>query len=309
MSGGAEGGLPEGGIPFEAMVESLYDGVYLVDHDRRILYWNQAAQRLTGYTKDEVLGRPCRDNLLCHVNDQGENLCIGRCPLAATLEDGGPREMLVHVHHRDGHRAPVNVRTAPLRDASGRVIAAVEVFNDASDQHALRERVEHLARLAYLDELTQLPNRRFADARLQSSLHELERYEWPFGLVLFNIDHFKRINDTYGHHVGDEVLTMVAKTLAAAVRAEDLVARWGGEEFVAIVKGGDSQTLEVSANRCRVLVSRSHLPSPCGDEISVTVSGGACMANPEDTAEALIGRADALLYRSKETGRDRVSIG
>ncbi len=308
MADGARSAFPANGVSFETMVESLYDGVYLVDPDRTILYWNQGAQRLTGYSREEVLGKHCRDNLLCHVNDDGESLCLGRCPLAATLEDGANREVLVHLHHRDGHRAPVNVRTAPVRDNAGNIIAAIEIFSSAADQHALLARLDELARMAYLDELSQLPNRRYAEARIQSSLHELDRYEWPFGFLMLDIDHFKRVNDVHGHAVGDEVIRMVARTLQAAARTEDLVARWGGEEFIAVLKGGDLESLEVTANRFRTLVGQSYLTAPSGGEVAVTISVGGCMATPRDNIAGLAARADALLYRSKENGRDRVTI-
>lgn len=115
------------------ILDQMYDGVYLVDTSRSILYWNQGAERISGFRADEVLGKRCSDNILMHVTDDGTNLCLNGCPLAATMEDGQLRESEIYLHHKEGHRVPVLVRTAPLRDAGGKTIGGAEVF---SDNHA-----------------------------------------------------------------------------------------------------------------------------------------------------------------------------
>src|SRR5512138_2173073 len=118
---------------YKNVIDNLYDGVYFVDRDRRITYWNKGAERITGYTAEHSIGRRCRDNLLNHVTANGIPLCQEHCPLAAVMEDGQEREAEVFLHHADGYRVPVLVRGAPLRDESGNIIGAVESFsNNAS---------------------------------------------------------------------------------------------------------------------------------------------------------------------------------
>jgi PAS domain S-box-containing protein len=191
---------------YRSVIENLHDGVYSTDLDRRITFWNNGAERLTGYSRDEVMGRPCSDNLLDHVDHHGVSLCKGLCPLAQTLADGLTREAEVYLRHRDGYRVPVSVRVSPIRDREGVVIGAVEVFSDVSTKRTLEEQVQTLQKMALIDPLTSLGNRRYLEMSLRSKLNELKRYGMPFGVLFLDVDRFKSVNDTYGHDVGDQIL-------------------------------------------------------------------------------------------------------
>ena len=121
----------------EALLEAMSEGVDAVDADRRITYWNSAAERLTGYRAVDVVGRLCRDNVLNHIDDVGTELCLADCPLMFTMRDGQARgEARLFLHHRDGHRVPVAVRVAALRSPEGTIVGAVEVFHDDSGYRA-----------------------------------------------------------------------------------------------------------------------------------------------------------------------------
>lgn len=292
---------------YENLLDNLYEGVYFVDPKRRILYWNKAAENLTGYAAGEVLGRHCWDNCLKHINQEGLHLCHASCPLAETMADGSPREAEIYLHHRQGHRVPVLVRVAPIRDSSEQIVGAVELFSDNSPKVALQQMVEDLQQLALIDSLVRLPNRGYLERTLQSSLDEMRRYKSTFGVLFLDIDHFKRINDTYGHDVGDQVLIMVARTLSNALRSFDTLGRWGGEEFVAIIKSVSSEQLYKIASKFRILVEQSSLDVESAT-VQVTISIGATLAQPGDTARSLLKRADQLLYQSKRMGRNRVSV-
>jgi diguanylate cyclase (GGDEF)-like protein len=143
--------------------------------------------------------------------------------------------------------------------------------------------------------------------KLQSRIDEMQRYGWPCGLIFLDIDNFKIVNDTYGHNVGDRVLMMVARTLSVNLRSHDLLGRYGGEEFVAIITNLNMAQLHSSANRLRLLVEKSSLDTEYST-IQVTVSIGATVVRPEDTVETAITRADLFMYNSKIGGRNRVSI-
>jgi diguanylate cyclase (GGDEF)-like protein/PAS domain S-box-containing protein len=289
---------------YEALLDGLFEGVYFVDRERRITFWNKAAARITGFSQDQVMGQRCRDGLLCHVDDAGNHLCQSGCPLAATMEDRQPRDAHVFVHHADGHRVPVRVASAPIVDAAGEVVGAVESFFEEVDWRANRDRAELLERYAFVDALTELPNRRHLEQQLASKIEELARYGWPCGVLLVDVDHFKRVNDAHGHAVGDAVLKMVARTLQGGVRSFDIVGRWGGEEFLAIVTNAPGDTLVVVAERMRALVAASSLREPVS--ISVTISIGAAAAGRGEPFADVIRRADENLYRAKERGRDIV---
>ena len=295
-------------ISYEKLLDSLFDGVYYVDLDRRIIFWNRAAERITGYRREEVMGSCCSDNLLRHTDEQGNELCLIGCPLQATVADGHTREANVYLHHKQGHRVPVSVRVSPVRDDTGAIIGGVEIFSDNSNLLQILREMERLKQDAYVDDLTGVGNRRFGEMTLNTRLYELRSFKTPFGVVFFDIDRFKRCNDTYGHAVGDEVLTMVARTAANVLRRMDSIARWGGEEFVVILPSIDAQTLHDVAERIRVFIEMSFLVTQ-GTTLNVTASLGATMALPDDTPETVIRRADGLMYASKEAGRNRVSTG
>jgi len=292
---------------FRGILDSLHDGVYFVDVNKRITYWNKGAERITGYESSEAVGISCSDNLLVHIDDKGINLCKTGCPLAQTLMDGRVRETEAYLQHKDGHRLPVLVRVSPLRNSGGRIVGAVETFSDNSSKAALLNRIDELQKESLLDPLTGLANRRCIDMKLHSRIDEMQRYGWPCGVLFLDIDNFKIVNDTYGHNVGDRVLMMVARTLSSNLRSHDLLGRYGGEEFVAIITNVNMAKLHSFADRLRLLVEKSSLDTEYST-IRVTVSVGATLVRPEDTIEAAITRADLFMYNSKIGGRNRISI-
>jgi len=293
--------------PHRAILDQLHEGVYLVDRNRMISYWNSGAERISGYGSDEVVGSSCADKFLVHVDDAGRSLCHSACPLAQTMQDRQTREANVYLHHKQGHRVPVSVRTAPLEDDAGRVIGGIEVFRENLARSELQEEIETLRRLALQDQLTEIGNRRYAEMALKSRHSELERYGWPYGVLLMDIDHFKSFNDTYGHDIGDRVLKMVATTLVSNVRVLDIVGRWGGEEFLVVIEKVDSMDLADKAERLRALVAASGL-SIDGTPLSVTISIGGALAQDGEEIDDVVKRADESLYKSKATGRNRVMI-
>jgi diguanylate cyclase (GGDEF)-like protein/PAS domain S-box-containing protein len=296
------------GISHEKLLESLFDGVYFVDLERKITFWNKAAERITGYTREEVIGKRCSDNLLRHVDDKGRELCLAGCPLKETIEDGGVREAHVFLHHKQGHRVPVSVRVTPVRDDDGRIMGGVEIFSDNSNLLQILHEMECLKQDVYVDELTKVGNRRYSEMTLHTRFYELASFSAPFGVIFLDIDNFKQCNDRYGHKTGDEVLVIVARTIANILRRMDTIARWGGEEFVIILPNIEGDVLVEVAQRIRAFIEGSFLMAG-GEMLRVTASLGATMALPDDTPESIVQRADRLMYASKMAGKNRVTFG
>ena len=295
-----------GPISGDKLLDSLFDGVYFVDTERRITYWNSAAERISGYSRNEVLGTSCADNLLRHVDGAGCELCDGGCPLSGTMGDGKAREAPVFLHHRFGHRVPVSVRTAAVYDESGEVMGAVEIFSDNSSSLQILLEYEKLKQDAFIDPLTGIGNRRYGEMTLSTRIYDLQTHAVPFGLLFVDIDHFKRFNDLYGHKTGDDVLAMVAKSISVSLRKIDVVARWGGEEFVVILPGATDVVARAVAERIRMLIEKSFIMAD-GDKLSVTLSVGATMSQSDDNVRTVVARADRNMYQSKELGRNRVT--
>ena len=295
-------------VSSETILENLFDGVYLVGKDKHITVWNKGAERITGFEKKEVVGKGCADNILRHIDAEGRELCVSECPLSFTLADGIIREDNVYLRHKQGHRLPVSVRISPVRNDQGEIIGAIEVFTDNSSSIQLLKELELLKQEAYLDSLTGIGNRRYADITLQTRIHEYQNHGIGFGVIFLDIDHFKVCNDTYGHKTGDDVLVMVGKTIAGLLRNSDIVARWGGEEFVILLPTINASFLKTISQRIKIFIQRSYIMVGT-TKISVTASLGATLGILGDTPETIIQRADSLMYVSKESGRNCVTIG
>jgi len=295
---------------YKKIIDNLYDGVYFVDRDRVITYWNKGAERISGYTSQQMIGRSCRDNLLNYVNLKGEQLCITHCPLAACMQDGKTREIDVFLHHADGHRVPVLVRAEPLMDGEGNIIGAVETFTRDTGVMGVHQELHELRHTVIKDKLTGIWNRRYLDACLRAAVAEMAPLKGLLtGLLFIDIDHFKQINDTYGHESGDRVLQMVAATLQNNLRKNDVLGRWGGEEFLVILNDLVTRdALKFIADKIRMLVANSRLDLPT-ISLTTTISLGATLLLPGDSIESVVNRTDRLMYKSKKAGRNKVSVG
>ena len=287
---------------YKNILENIKDGVYFVDKDRKITFWNKGAEIITGFEANEVTGCHCFDNILNHMDEDAVQLCKNGCPLQKTLEDGEERNTVVYLDHKEGQRLKTHVHVVPIYEGD-EIIGAVETFSTDEEKTQLIQHLDELKELAYYDQLTGLPNRRYLDNRLD---HLIECNE-SFGIGIIDVDLFKKFNDNYGHDVGDEVLIMLAKVFKATLRGHDFIGRWGGEEFVVVIKDVNNETFLTALERIRLLVEKSSLRQ-YDPALKVTISIGATLAGDE-TKEKMFKRADELLYKSKENGRNRVTIG
>ena len=287
------------------MFDNVNDGVYFVDLGKKITFWNKAADRLTGYSSAEVAGHTCSDNILVHVDESGKQLYLDGCPLRAAMTDGVYREAHVFLRHKNGYRIPMFVKVQPIRNELGEIVGGMETFTDDSYLRSLESRVSDLERLSLIDALTGAGNRRFADITLNTRIGDFKRYGWPFGVVLFDIDDFKIVNDDRGHKAGDEVLRMLTMKVRGTIREpRSSLFRWGGEEFLVVTSNIGLAAIGSLAERIRALVASSALPLQNGP-LSITISAGATTAGAGDDPERIITRADALLYDAKKSGKNR----
>ena len=293
---------------YKGLLDNMFDGVYFVDLTRKITYWNAGAERLSGFTADEVVGRRCSNNVLRHVDAEGHHLCVTGCPLKAVMQDGKIREAEVYMHHKDGQRVPVVVRGVPITDDDGEIVGAVEVFVPGRAATRAEELIEELKQEALHDPLTGLGNRRYGQSNLESMIRWATEESGEAGLLFVDIDFFKKVNDEYGHTAGDEVLKMVGNTLLNGVRRGDMVSRWGGEEFVILLPKANREAVAATAERLRMLVENSWVTRD-RQMIKVTISLGGCLVREGDTEDSVLTRADERLYSSKETGRNKVTLG
>ena len=286
----------------EATLQAVADGIVMCDATRTITAFNPIAAELTGWTETEALGQPLQQVLRLRSAE-------GDAPLPLPLEVAiaGNREAAAQeatlLLRRDGTRVPVQASAQPLHDAGGTVNGGLMVFRQVNEVRAMAQKMSHLAQHDYL---TDLPNRVLLQDRLSQALATIDR--GAKGALLFlDLDFFKQINDSIGHHAGDHVLKEIARRLKENVRADDTVSRQGGDEFVLLlVRLADPRD---AARVAEKLIQSIEQPiSFEGQDLRVSASIGIALF-PQDArdTQTLMKQADTALYHAKEAGRGRYS--
>lgn len=288
-------------------LDQLYDGVYFVNSDRRITFWNRGAQLLSGYTQAEVLGRCCSDGVLHHVSRDGTVLCPGNCPLEASMASGAPVESVMYMQHKNGHRVQVNIRVSPLTDPSGRIAGAMQVFNETGNSRFARLRNKQLSARGFLDLLTETPNRRYMEVELFRALHDFQHHGLGFGAIMLSFDMLQDVSLRLGRGVSDGLLLSAARTLTQAIEITDILGRWSVDTFIVLSPCATRQGLSLQAEHCRALIERATVEASSGD--ITTISAGASLVNEGDNMELFIRRLEGLLQHSRHNSQNRVTLG
>ena len=287
-------------------LDNMINGVCIIDSTGHVLFWNEAAAEITGFSAEESIGRACPDDIIAD-EAISEPICENRCPFLIAGTDEKPDVIDIRLRHKNGYAVPARIRCVPITGISGKITGVLEVFERSYGGLSVRGQLEDMRKKAYTDIVTGIPNRRFAEESLCECFDTLRQTGRGFSVLMGDIDFFKRVNDTYGHDAGDAVLAAVADTLRSGVRSLDIVSRWGGEEFLVILRDANKKAALHRAEALRKAVAERTVEDD-GNTVAVTISFGGTTARAEDTIESLTGRADECLYKSKEGGRDRVTI-
>lgn len=292
----------------KSILDNIVNGVYVIDNNVKVRYWNRSMEKITGIKSQEMTGQDCDNKKFFYYDRSGDHPCNRKkCILLDAIKYGCANEKEFYIRHKDGFQIPISLRAAPLKNSHNQIIGAagmscVNLYRMAGIRCATEQE-----QMAYIDPLTGIGNRRYLEMNAQRRIDEFSRYSWKFGVLFIDIDHFKKINDAYGHNIGDEVLKMMASALRRNLRPYDGVCRWGGEEFVATVVGVNENTLWTVANRLRQDIGQNKLFVRMRN-IKATISIGVTMGKTTDTVDGLIERSDVLMYQSKKSGRNCVSI-
>jgi PAS domain S-box-containing protein/diguanylate cyclase (GGDEF)-like protein len=292
---------------FRSALESLQSGVCMVDRERKINYWNDGAERITGYLRQDVLGRFCGDILLIKSHEQKSALCDQYCPLIAAMRDGRPRESRVYLHHKSGYAVPVFLRAVPIRDAHGHVIGATESFVEWAWVSQRRRPDSNLAVGHGLDALTQLPDFPFTESYLADRLRFASEHIIPFGLLTIQLDDLEILTATHGLEAAEAILNVIAHTLRNGLDSQDFVGRWLDSQFLAIVANCTVGELQIIGERLKHLAHSSEIVW-WGDELSVTASVGGTILIPGEPLDELLGRAGSALKQAAARGGNSAVI-
>jgi len=276
----------------QAIVETSPNGLLLYTAQGQCILANDSAARIVGATVDILLKQ--------NFNELDSWKTSGLLDAAQHALGGEPVHKLLNFTSTFGRQTDCQVTLMPLEASGQRMLLLV-----AKDVSALMSANRELDQLARRDALTDLRNRFAAGERLRDEFVRSQRSDVPFSVLLLDVDHFKRVNDTHGHDVGDQVLQDVARQLKSSVRASDFVARYGGEEFLVLLPDTGALDAEVVAEKVRRAVAASVHPLVG----QVTVSVGVSQWRDDLTDEGLlVRRADHALYAAKGSGRNRVVV-
>lgn len=285
--------------------------IFVLNKNHEVTSWNKACEKMTGIPAQKIVGtsdhwqafysgkRSCLADLVLDEAYDSLPQFYEAFETSAFLEEGVRSEGWFE--NIGGKKRYLSYDAVPIYNRANELVAAIETLQDISDRKKLEEDLE---RLATTDALTGLYNRHRFNELLQQEVDRARRYHTPLSLIMFDLDHFKNINDTYGHAVGDQVLQAVAKVIGQNVRTSDWVGRWGGEEFLVLCPEATEKDALVIAEKLRETVE-NHI-----FEIvqKITVSCGVTRFKPHDSVDAFVSRADEGLYRAKDKGRNIVEI-
>ncbi|MEE4297586.1 MAG: diguanylate cyclase [Wenzhouxiangella sp.] len=269
------------------------DPVLITDAQAHIVFANQAFESVSGYSEQEILGQTPKFLRSGQQEDGFYRV------LREALARGEPFRATFANKSKSGGLFYVDQSIAPILDAEGAVAHFVSISKDITQK--VREQ-QMLIEQASRDALTGLLNRRSGEQTLIAAYESATSDGLPFGVLMADIDHFKKVNDRHGHGVGDEILKRVAQVLQDQTREADQAIRWGGEEFLVVLNNASSQIAMAAAERIRSTVAAIRHSKVD----SVTVSIGCAQWEPEETLESLIDRADQALYSAKNAGRNQV---
>ncbi len=283
------------------IAETMSEGLLVTDANGVISFSNPRASRLLGYTGGELRGADLHE--LLHVHSDGTPSPREECRVLQVMHSGvSDRAIEETFRRKDGTLVSVETNVSVISRNQGRV-GSISTFRDVTEVKELQARLRDQA---LRDAMTGLFNRRYFEETLARELAQAVRYNHPLSVVMADIDHFKSVNDTYGHQAGDEALKTFADLMKHNTRGSDLACRYGGEEFMLLLANTPRSGAHACAEQLRLALAQSSVPWSTST-ICMTASFGVA-SFPEDaaTAEQLIAAADAALYAAKSAGRNRV---
>ncbi len=269
-------------------LEHVHEGVYCVDNDRRIFFWNEAASKITGYSAEEMIGKRCFETSIKHIDHKGNNLCAAMCPLVATMFDGRIRTEPVYAHCKDGRLVEVVVNAYPLF-IGDQTIGAIEIFTQKAVVDA------HQTFLRNKDQQTdasELPNSDYVNYFIDVKIQEKRHFDSPFVFQMIRLDNFEEVAKERGEKVAEGLMRQMAELVRSEMRSSELLGRLKENILVGVY---------MSAAECDVPVIRRHTEYAIRklveeENLKISIAGSAATA--EDTPSLLMGRVSEALDKS-----------
>jgi diguanylate cyclase (GGDEF)-like protein/PAS domain S-box-containing protein len=292
---------------YRAVLEGLQTGVYIVDRDLRILFWNDGAEKITGYLRQDVVGAFCRDQLIAKDTQTRNVLMDAAAGLTEVLREGRPFVTDVSLRHKAGHRIYVRLRAVPIRNSHGSIIGAAETIEEDPAASDWNRRQDKLANYGCLDPVTGALSQGLMLSHLRENMTTYTEHRVPFSVVLLEIDRIDHLRANFGAAVIAAVLRVAAQTLENSLRPTDFLGRYADHRFLAILTECGAVEIERACERLKKMVGCSEVQW-WGDQWSITASVGGTAVRPGDTMESILERAEGAVGESLQTGGNRVSV-
>jgi diguanylate cyclase (GGDEF)-like protein/PAS domain S-box-containing protein len=289
------------------VLDSLLTGVYVVDRNGKVLLWNSAAERMTGYLRQDVLGHVSPVDVVVTADANYSELLSEAPPIAIALRDGQPNTRQVSLLHKKGHRVPARLHTIPLRDGQHAIVAAVESFSDYVTAQEADPRRSKLARYGCLDPVSGVLTHTMLQAHLREALATFAEQPVPLSILCVGINGLDKIRARHGQAAIDAVLRVVGQTVECSLRPTDFVGRWLENEFLAILTECTEEEVISVTQRVRRLAVQSRVEW-WGDSLVLDLSMGSTSVQPGDTAKTLLERAEINLRANLLPGATPVEL-
>jgi len=301
--------MPELNDPaiYQAVLDGLETGVYIVDRTRRIRFWNEGAEKITGYLRQDVVGHFLRDHLLTTRDASADLDSDPEDPINLAFRDGKPSVLSVSILHKEGYRLPIILRTNPIRNSHGAVIGAAESFEKSHSIEESTRRHSVLADSGCLDVVTGVAAQEFMETQIRENLITFTEHHIPFGILLLQIDELDQYRARRGPGVVPTILRIIAQSVENCLRPTDVLGCWEKNQFLAILTDCKESEVALVGERVRKIIGRSEIEW-WGDKFSVTSPIGGAGARAGDNVETLLARAEASLRESVVKGGNCVTV-
>ena len=278
------------------ILESLLTGVCVVDMQKKILFWSDGAERITGHLRHEVIGRSCVDRSLLHCQQPGCEFCSEECPLARAIKTAHPVEASGFLHHKSGYEVPVRIRAVPVHNPHGSIIGAVETFEEL-EQIDVNHGEKALP--GSVDDVTGLATQAQMKSHLREALAAFTQRQVAFGVLRFRLQGLEHFRAAFGPDAAASLLRVVARSLSSDLWRTDIISRWADDQFLVILNGCCEESLPVVRERLRCMLANDSIEW-WGERRSLPVAVGDAMAQAEDTIESILDRAQNSLDQASQ---------
>lgn len=282
------------------ILENLPAGLCVVDMQKKIVFWSDGAERITGHLRHEVIGHSCVSETLLHCDQPGCEFCKEDCPVARAMKTSQSIEAIGFLHHKAGYEIPVRIRAVPVHNQHGSIIGAAETFEEMQSPARAHHRDDGPNLPGCVDDATSVPTPTFMLSHLSETLAKSIELQVPFGVLCLRLEGLPHFRASLGPEAASSLLRVIARSLESTLWTTDVIGRWGDDQFLVILNSCRDEALPSVRERVRRILAADGIEW-WGERRSLPFSIGHATVQPDDTVESLIERAQKSLDAASGT--------